>query len=280
MRTRTSAPFFVSRVGRGISSPGLAPGAAATCGPTGPGEGSHAGHRLQFDALMGIGHDLFPGHGRQRAAGHAVGRRIIVVSEPDRCDHVAGIAGEPGVAIGVGGAGLAGRPDAIEHGAAAGAFLDCLVQDHVDVGGNRLRHHAARLRAVPVESPHQVAGRAADFEDGVRRHRHAAIREGGEGAGMIEHRDLVRADRQRRRIGQRGAHAHLLGEFDDLVAAGARIAIADHDREPDRDGVDRSAPARWSASAIRNSRPNNCAGTNCRCRSARRPPPWLASGRG
>ena len=65
------------------------------------------------------------------------------------------------------------------------------------------RHHAARFRPITVEPPDQFTGRAADFEDGMRRHRHAAIRECRERCGVIEHRNLVGADRQRRRVGQR-----------------------------------------------------------------------------
>ena len=69
--------------------------------------GRDAGDRLELDALVRIGHDLAARSCRQRAAGHAVGRRVVVVAEPDAADEVAGEADEPGVAIGVGGAGLA-----------------------------------------------------------------------------------------------------------------------------------------------------------------------------
>ena len=86
--------------------------------------GRNARNVLHLDALMRIGHDLLPGHAGQRAAGHAVGRRVVVIAVPDAGNIVAGVADEPGVAIRVGGAGLAGRLDALEDGALAGAFLD------------------------------------------------------------------------------------------------------------------------------------------------------------
>ena len=70
-----------------------------------------------------------------------------------------------------------------------------------------------RLRAVAVEAPDHFAGRGADFEDGVRRDRLAVVREGGEAAGVIEHGDFAGADRQRRRVGQRRAQAHLPGRW-------------------------------------------------------------------
>ena len=47
---------------------GNEPAAGATCGT------GNAGQLLQLDALMRIGHDVVPGHRRQRAAGHAIGR--------------------------------------------------------------------------------------------------------------------------------------------------------------------------------------------------------------
>ena len=66
-----------------------------------------ARQRPQLDALMGVGHDVVPDQRRDGAAGHALGRRIIVVAHPDRAGEIARVADEPGVAIAVGGAGLA-----------------------------------------------------------------------------------------------------------------------------------------------------------------------------
>ena len=56
---------------------------------------------------MRIVHDVVPRHRRQRAAGHAIGRLVVVIAEPDAADEIAGVAHEPGVAISVGRAGLA-----------------------------------------------------------------------------------------------------------------------------------------------------------------------------
>ena len=73
---------------------------------------------------MGIGHDLVPSLSGERAAGHLMHDRIIVVSEPHTTHEIAGVTDEPRIAIGVGGAGLARRLDAIENGPACSALLD------------------------------------------------------------------------------------------------------------------------------------------------------------
>ena len=80
-RSSTSIARFVSMVGRGAAG-SRASGAAATCGAPACGAGGTPGIGLHLDALMRIGHDLVPCHRRERAAGHAVGRRIVVVAEP------------------------------------------------------------------------------------------------------------------------------------------------------------------------------------------------------
>jgi hypothetical protein len=72
---------------------------------------------------MGRFHDLLPDPGRQAAAGHAPGRGIVVIAEPDAGDHVGCVADEPGVAELLAGAGLAGRRPAAEGRAAPGAAL-------------------------------------------------------------------------------------------------------------------------------------------------------------
>ena len=93
-----------------------------------------AGQRPQFDALMRVSHDVVPRHRRQRAAGHAFGRRIIVIAHPHRADEISRVADEPAVAPIVGGAGLAGDLDAVELRAPAGAVLDHRIHhlDHVE----------------------------------------------------------------------------------------------------------------------------------------------------
>ncbi len=62
--------------------------------------------------------------------------------------------------------------------------------------GDLDRQHLARLRSVAVEAPDHVAGAGAHFEDGVRSDGFALVGEGGVGDGVVEHGDLVGADRQ------------------------------------------------------------------------------------
>ena len=116
-------------------------------------------------------HDVVPGLRRQRAAGHAVGRRVVVIAVPDRAGEVAGVADEPGVAVVVGGAGLAGRRNAVQRGPPRGAFADDMAHHPRHVGGDRGGDGLHRLRAVAVEAPDQIAGAGADFQHGMRRHR-------------------------------------------------------------------------------------------------------------
>src|SRR6185437_2391866 len=80
-----------------------------------------AGQLLNLDALMGIFHDAVPRHRRQRAAGHAIGRGVVVVAHPDAANEVTGVTHEPGVAVSIGGSGLAGGNDAVKARTAAGA---------------------------------------------------------------------------------------------------------------------------------------------------------------
>src|SRR5262249_28652015 len=62
-------------------------------------------------AMMGDPHNARPDVDRQAAAGRLLGRRRIVITHPNACDEMAGIADEPGVAEILAGAGLArGRP--------------------------------------------------------------------------------------------------------------------------------------------------------------------------
>ena len=104
----------------------------------------NAGNVLDFDAAMRGRHDVVPGLGRQRAAGQAVGRRVVVVAVPDPAHEVAGVADEPGVAVSVGGAGLARGRNAVDDGAACGAFADHVAHHHRHVGGDRSRNDLAR----------------------------------------------------------------------------------------------------------------------------------------
>ena len=78
-------------------------------------------------------------------------------------DEVAGEADEPGIAVGVGGAGLARGADAVEHRALAGAFLDDLVQHEVHVGDDAASEAPARGGLSLVVAVDHVAVRVAHF---------------------------------------------------------------------------------------------------------------------
>ncbi len=94
---------------------------------------------------MREGHDLLEQHGRQGAAGHVVGAGIIIIAEPDRRGEIAGIAHEPGVAIFIGGAGLAGGGNARQQGAAAGAIRHHLPHHPVHIERDIARQHLRPL---------------------------------------------------------------------------------------------------------------------------------------
>src|SRR5580704_6962457 len=81
------------------------------------------------DALMSGPHEPAPDFHRQAAANCLLGRRIVVVAEPDTGDEARGVADEPGVAEILAGAGLAGSEPARQVSAARGA------------AGERLVHH-------------------------------------------------------------------------------------------------------------------------------------------
>src|SRR3984957_5590003 len=110
--------------------------------------GAYTGDLFDLDALMRHGHDVVPCLRRQRTAGHAVGRRIIVIAVPDRAGEVAGISDEPGVAIGAGGAGFAGGRDAVECGGARGAPAADVPHHPRHVGCDGRRNGLQRLLAV------------------------------------------------------------------------------------------------------------------------------------
>ena len=275
-RTRISAPRRVStycrrgRIDRPAADVGdRRPRAAGAC--------LHAGQRPQLDALVRMSHDLLPGHRRQRAAGHAVGRLIVVVAEPDAGDVVAGEADEPGVAIGVGGAGLAGDRDARQAWRAgrclapppssASSLMSCATCGLITCTGFLPSRSKRQIRSpAPVRTSRMR----------VRRDRLAAVDEDAVAAGVVEHRHLVGADRHRRRVDQRRAQPGLAGDVADLGAAGLRDCRcrARSTASPGSTLIERTSA--WSASSSRNSRRNSSSGTSCRCRPASRPPPRSA----
>src|ERR1700722_12706752 len=90
------------------------------------------------DALMSGSHEPAPDFHRQAAADCLLGRRIVVVAEPDAGDETRGVADEPSVAEILAGAGLAGGEPAGQVGAARGAADQGLAHHRV--------HHADRAR--------------------------------------------------------------------------------------------------------------------------------------
>lgn len=105
-----------------------------------------AGDGAQLDALVGIVHQALEGHGGQRAAGHVVGRGVVVVAEPDGGGVIAGEADIPGVAIGLRRARLATRDNAAVERAAPGGAAD----GNGDESGSSRRSPLPRGCAVPA----------------------------------------------------------------------------------------------------------------------------------
>jgi hypothetical protein len=188
---------------------------------------------------VGVGHDVVPHQRRDGAAGHALGRRIVVVAHPHRAGEIARVADEPGVTPAVGRAGLAGDLDTVELGPFAGAVFDHRVHHRDHVEGDLRADHLLRPLAVAVEAPHQFARAGPHFKRGVRGNRLAEIGESRIGNRVLEHVYLVGADRQRRRIGQRRVDTEVARGLNDLGAAELGVAVAKRDRKFDRNDVDR-----------------------------------------
>ena len=119
--------------------------------------GDPDGQRADRQAVLDAGHGLAPDLGGQAAAGGAGERRVVVVAHPDAGDVVGGEADEPGVARGLGGAGLAGgRPAVGQLRAGAGAALD------------HLGHHPDQLaRRALVDHPRTRAPGPPCISDGA-----------------------------------------------------------------------------------------------------------------
>src|SRR6202044_1283421 len=77
--------------------------------------------RRRCQALMSGPHEPAPDFHRQAAADRLLGRRIVVVAEPDAGDEARGVADEPGVPVILTGAGLAGSLPAGQVRRARGA---------------------------------------------------------------------------------------------------------------------------------------------------------------
>ena len=202
--------------------------------------GRYARNVLYFDALVRIGHDLVPGHRGQRTAGHAVGRRVVVVPKPHTAYIIAGEADKPRVAIRVGRAGFACGLDPVQNCALAGALLDDLVHHEVHVERNLRAQHLLRLLAVAVEAPDDITVAAAHFDDRMRCHSLPNVGERRVGGSMIEHIHLGGPDWQGGGIRQRRVNAHPLRGLDDLGAAELGVSIAERNGQAYGDDIDRA----------------------------------------
>ena len=179
-----SAPRCGRRSARPRPGPGSC-GAAATGGL-----GDPLGQRADRQAVLDAGHGLAPDLGRQAAAGGAGERRVVVVAHPDAGDVVGGEADEPGVAGGLGGAGLAGGGAAVgQRRAGAGAVVDHLAH-HPDELARRLLVDHPHPRPGPALHQRRAVGLAAELGQAVGRDPHPLGEEAGIGAGHLEQRRL------------------------------------------------------------------------------------------
>ena len=205
-----------------------------------------------------------PGLRRQDAAGQPVGRCVIVVAEPDGGRVIAGEADEPGILVGVGGAGLAGDVDAGK----AGAPRRCRVSTtlcSMSIMPSTVVSCSTRCCGcgIGVGVVDDLAGRGAHVDQAARLDAVAAIGEDGIARRLVEHRQLRAAERQRARDAERRRHAHPRREVGDRLAAGL-------DRKPHRDRVQRLRERARAASAGPCRSGRNSAATSCRSRPARR----------
>src|SRR5690554_3686875 len=152
-------------------APALAVGQAAPAVRVDPGGDQAGGCRVLRlgAAVQGVAHEVDP-H-RQGRIGAVLGDGLVVVlADPDGDGQVGVVAGEPGVALVVGGAGLADDiiPTQLQGGA-AGAALDHIAQ-HVgqDVGGDRVHDPGGHRVTTSVDLHLGLALAAVTADDGGR----------------------------------------------------------------------------------------------------------------
>ena len=160
-------------------------------------------------------HEAAPDFDRQIAARDLLGRRIVVVAEPDAGDERAGVADEPGVAPILAGAGLARRLPARQLGLVRGA------------GQQRLFHHRVHHRDVlriddaaeigVLAGVEQLAVGGAHAGDDMRLHADAAVGEGVVGGDQLERRHRRGAERDRRVGLEVGGDAEPMGGAHDRL---------------------------------------------------------------
>ena len=162
--------------------------------------------RRQLDVAL---HEVDPHRQRGGRAGLAVADRLLlVVADPDADRDVRIEADEPRVGVVVHGAGLAGeRPVERVRGRARAALHDAAQQvGHHEggVGADRI----ARLRAAFLE---QRALAVGDRRRQERLHADAVIRKRRVGAGELDQRRFLRAERHRQERAEVLREAELLG---------------------------------------------------------------------
>ncbi len=136
-------------------------------------------------------------HRRQRAAGHVVGRRVVIVSKPDRADEIARIAIEPGVLEAVRRAGFSGDVDIIELGALRHVPSCTTLRIIVTMSMILSLSKTCRRRGiVTLIAVNKIAVAVVDFDRCMRGYMLAAVGEGGVGAGHFDHVHIVGTDRE------------------------------------------------------------------------------------
>src|SRR5580704_2910 len=147
------------------------------------------------DALMSGPHEPAPDFHRQAAADRLLGRRIVVVAEPDAGDEARGVADEPRVAEILAGAGLAGSEPARQVGAARGAAGERLAHHRIHHADSaRIDDTAERLRRARIK---RLAVSAADALDDMRRHGETAVGKRSVGGYQLDDGDFRGAERDR-----------------------------------------------------------------------------------
>ena len=165
-----------------VLSPGS--GRSRSSGGSGKSSTSRSVHRH--------GHVALPDLGGEPAAGDAVHRRRLRVADPHHRGVAGHVAGEPGVDVVLGGAGLAGGRTA-DVGGRAGAGLDHAAERLGD-GAGHVGIDGVLLGLGPVGLPEHVAVTVLDPDDGVGLDPGAVV-----GVGEVRAGEVLRADLLRRR---------------------------------------------------------------------------------
>src|SRR5918993_804572 len=169
----------------------------------------------------GHGHEVMPDLGWERATRHPLALDVVHrllalgVAHPDRHRQLRGVADEPGVAVLLVGAGLAGGRTA-DVGPGAGAAGDHALEDVGDLPGERGRDPALGLGRLP---DHRLAVAVVDLLEEGRLVVLAQIGQGGIRAGHVDRADLGGAEGHRRHPLVDRGDAELLGHLGHPVGA-------------------------------------------------------------